>query len=276
MDCSANQSNRLAQLAKAFGGVLSLKRFKNTTIVFTDRKVIKNFVDKKSNLYSHRPQSIVSHMITNSDHLLVMQYSDKWRALRKTIHQHFMESKCEKEHWILQEAEANQMMFDYMTKPEDHMMHPKRFSNSITNSLVFGIRSKSTNDDYVQRLYHLMEKWSLIQELGSTPPVDDFSILKYLPQWMTGNWKYRAEECRDLMKSLYKDVLDQVRERRNNGIERNSLMDQVLANQEKSPLTESELQFLGGVLMEGGSDTSSALILTIVQALSKFPEVAIK
>lgn len=263
-------------MAQQYGGIYSLKRYKNNTIVLTDRKLVKDFVDRKSNIYSHRPQSIVSHMITNSDHLLVMQYGDRWRSLRKMIHQHFMEARCEKEHWVLQEAEATQMIFDYMTKPEEHMMHPKRFSNSITNSLVFGIRSKTINDPYVQRLYHLMEKWSLVQAVGATPPIDDFAFLRYLPQWMTGNWKARAEEVGGLMKSLYKDVLDEVRARREDGVYRSSLMDNVLSNQEKHQLSENELQFLGGVVMEGGSDTSSALILTIVQALSKYPEIQAK
>lgn len=205
-----------------------------------------------------------------------MPYSDRWRSLRKTIHQHFMESKCDREHFVLQEAEATQMIFDYWQKPADHMMHPKRFSNSITNSLVYGIRSKTVNDPYVQRLYALMEKWSIIQELGATPPVDDFLILRYLPQFMVSNWKGRAQEVGRMMKSLYKDVLDDVIARREKGIIRDSLMDKVLDVQEKNALTDNELHFLGGVLMEGGSDTSSALISTIVQALSKFPEVQAK
>jgi hypothetical protein len=65
----------------------------------------------------------------------MMQYSDTWRTMRKLIHQFFMESRCEKEHYQVQEAEASQMLYDFMTEPEKHMLHPKRFSNSITMSL---------------------------------------------------------------------------------------------------------------------------------------------
>ncbi|KAJ5661167.1 m-hydroxybenzyl alcohol hydroxylase [Penicillium longicatenatum] len=259
--------------AEEYGGIFALKRFKNTTIVISDRKVLKELLDKRSNLYSHRPKSLVSHLITHSDHLLVMQYGDTWRMLRKIIHQYFMEPNCEKEHWKVQEAEANQMLYDFLTKPEDHMLHPKRYSNSITNSLVFGIRSKTVHDDYMEKLFFLMEKWSLVQELGATPPVDDFWLLRKLPQWMTGNWRNRAIEVENLMQSLYLAVVDQVRDRRARGINRDSFMDRVLDRMEKTPLSESQLRFLGGVLMEGGSDTSSSLILTIIQAMTKFPAV---
>ena len=173
----------------------------------------------------------------------------------------------------MQEAEANQMVYDFLTKPEDHMLHPKRYSNSITNSLVFGIRSKTVHDEHMEKLFHLMEKWSLVQELGATPPVDDFWLLRTLPQWMTGNWKNRALEVENLMQALYSTVLNQVRDRRTRGVNRDSFMDRVLDRMEKTPLSESQLRFLGGVLMEGGSDTSSSLILTIIQAMTKFPAV---
>jgi cytochrome P450 len=53
-------------------------------------------------------------------------------------------------------------------------------------------------------------------------------------------------------------------------------MDRVLDAQGQTALTENELRFLGGVLMEGGSDTSSSLILTIIQAMTKYPEVQAK
>jgi hypothetical protein len=46
-----------------------------------------------------------------------------------------MESMCEKHHIRLQNAEATQLMHDFMVAPEYHMEHPKRYSNSITNSL---------------------------------------------------------------------------------------------------------------------------------------------
>jgi cytochrome P450 len=126
---------RFTKLAKQYGGLFSLKRFDSTTLVITDCKLIKTLVDKRSNLYSHRPTSLVAHLITNSDHLLVMPYGETWRRFRKLIHQTFKESSCDKEHWILQEAEAVQMMHAFLTEPGANAMHPKRYSNSITNSL---------------------------------------------------------------------------------------------------------------------------------------------
>jgi len=113
----------------------SLKLGTGTAIVLSDPRLVKQLVDKKSSIYSNRPASYVADLITGSDHLLVMNYGNTWRAFRKLIHQHFMESMVEKEHIVLQNAEAVQMLKDFATHPEHHMLHPKRYSNSIIMSL---------------------------------------------------------------------------------------------------------------------------------------------
>lgn len=241
--------------------------------VITDRNIGKSTLDKKANIYSHRPPSYVSHdLITKGNHLLVMFYGDKWRTFRRLIHQHLTEAMVERQHLAIVNAEAIQLVHDYMTSPEDHMLHPKRFSNSISNSIVFGIRTPNVRSAYMTRLYTLMESWSVLMETGNTPPVDIFPWLKLVPQRFLGNYKTRALAVGKQMEDLYEDVLQHVlrrRETRNIG----SFMDVVLDQQEKNMLPRDQLRFIGGVLMEGGSDTSSSLILTIVLALILNPDV---
>lgn len=109
-------------------------------------------------------------------------------------------------------------------------------------------------------------------ETGNTPPVDIFPWLKRLPESLFGNYKSRALAVGKQMESLYEDILQDVlkrRETRNVG----SFMDIVLDQTGKVQLPRDQQRFIGGVLMEGGSDTSSSLILAIVQALILNPDV---
>lgn len=104
--------------------------------VITDRRLVKEVIDRKSAIYSHRPHSYVSHeLITKGDHLLVMHYGNKWRLFRRLVHQHLMESMVDSHHVDIVNAEAIQMVRDYLLAPQEHMLHPKRYSNSITNSI---------------------------------------------------------------------------------------------------------------------------------------------
>ena len=125
----------------------------------------------------------------------------------------------------------------------------------------------------MNRLYKLMEEWSKIMETGATPPVDIFPWLKVLPERLFGNYKKRAKAIGKQMEMLYDDALREVIKRRETGARLGSFVDRVLEGQEKNALPWDQLCFIGGVLMEGGSDTSSSLILAIVQALIKNPEI---
>jgi cytochrome P450 len=118
-----------------------------------------------------------------------------------------------------------------------------------------------------------MEKWSIVLETGATPPVDGFALLRWLPERFMGRWKTRATECGRMMDDLYTEVLHRVVQRRAVGTQKGSLMDLVLDDQPKYGFSEHQLAFLGGTLMEGGSDTSSSLILAIIQAVTLYPEV---
>lgn len=118
-----------------------------------------------------------------------------------------------------------------------------------------------------------MEKWSLVLETGATPPVDSWPLLRWIPQQLMGNYRTRATEVGNLMTGLYTDVLHRVQERRREGNDMKSLMDIILDKQEKNQYSEHQLAFFGGTLMEGGSDTSSSIILAILQAMIQYPEV---
>ncbi|KAF6823070.1 cytochrome P450 2D18 [Colletotrichum plurivorum] len=271
-----NAHLKFTEWARQYGGIYTLKRFTNTTVIVSDPGLVKELLGRRSSLYSHRPAFQVGRLITRGDHLLLMQYGDEWRRLRKMIHQFFAEQQCDKWHVRLQNAEAAQLVHDFLVAPEDHMLHPKRYSNSITNSLgspVFGIRTKTVQDDYMTRLFSLMEEWSEMLEVGATPPIDSFPLLKLIPERLFGRWRSRAVRVGELMTGLYSEVLDQVQHRRARGVSRGSFMDQVLDQNEKAGLTPRQLQFLGGVLMEGGSDTSASLIIAMIRAMIDFPEV---
>lgn len=122
--------------AQRYGGIFSLKIGPATAVVISSPTIVKTLIDQRSNIYSARPASYVSHeLITKGDHLLIMTNDEKWKLFRKLVHQAFNQTRCDREHIILQDAEAVQMLKDFYEMPEQLMSHPKRFSNSIIMSL---------------------------------------------------------------------------------------------------------------------------------------------
>lgn len=142
---------QFTEWAKQYGGLYTLKLGTGTAAVITDRRLVKELVDKKSSKYSERPKSYVANLISGGDHILLMDYGPQWRDTRRLLHGTLMEKVCEEQHLRVQEAEAAQMLRDYLLDPEHHMLHPKRYSNSITMSIVWGIRTPSAQTRHMHR-----------------------------------------------------------------------------------------------------------------------------
>lgn len=118
-----------------------------------------------------------------------------------------------------------------------------------------------------------MEQWSEVMETGATPPVDIVPILKWVPERFFGNWITRSRNVGRGMDKLYGRMVSQVMQRRLKSGSRGSFLDGILDQQEKLNLTRNQVNFLCGVLMEGGSDTSSSMILAFIHAMIRFPQV---
>lgn len=123
------------------------------------------------------------------------------------------------------------------------------------------------------KLYALMENWSQVMEVGNTPPVDVFPFLKLVPESLLGRWRSRALDVHKEMSELYSSWVDYVKERRASSGSRDCFLDRVLDKGEKLELNHHNLYFLMGTVMEGGSDTTSSIIIAFIHAMTKWPEV---
>lgn len=107
------------------------------TIVITDRRLVKELMDKRSSVSSNRPRSyIMENMVYEGDDIILMQANNPhWKLARRFMHQNFMASVVEKNHMPLIEAETTQMIKDMIDTPAGFMKHPTRFANSFMMSI---------------------------------------------------------------------------------------------------------------------------------------------
>ena len=136
--------------ARKYGGLYTLKLGTGTAAVITSPRLVKKLVDSKAKYFT-RPKSHVGTHITGGDHVLLMENGAQWRDIRKLIHVSFTEKLVEEQHLKVQEAEARQLLKDYLLDREHHMLHPKRFSNSIIMSLVWGVRTPTVQMSHMCR-----------------------------------------------------------------------------------------------------------------------------
>ncbi|KEY67011.1 hypothetical protein S7711_04695 [Stachybotrys chartarum IBT 7711] len=261
----------LANAAKKYGPVLSLKVGSSNMVVLSSGYHVTQLLDKRSSTYSNRPPSyIVGGQVFGNDHPMMMNADERWRHRRKLYFRLLQESKCNGQHINVVEAEAAQLVQDIILEPESLMNHPGRYSNSIIMTLVFGIRTPRHDTPHFKKLQKIMTDLSALGEVGSTPPVDVLSFFKYLPENFWGNWKTRAQALRQEVESLYGSLVGQALKRRERIGSLSTFIDAVYG-QEK--LSQHEVEIMCGNLLEGGTDTMATTILVLLQAMSENPDI---
>jgi hypothetical protein len=112
----------------------SIKLASQNAIVISDRRLVKELMDKRSSVSSARPRALFFESVYEGRQMLLLPHTDsRWRFGRKMIHQYFGETRDK--HVSTINAEAVQLIHDLCQTPKEFSHHLKRFSNSLIMSL---------------------------------------------------------------------------------------------------------------------------------------------
>ena len=217
--------------------------------MFADKKSINRLFDKRGAIYSSRPNNYVGGELIcpNETHILLAQYGQVWRTLRKSV-QGLLNVSAVDALYPIQMAEATQTMCQLLDDPAGYYDHIRRYSTAVILASVYGQRGESFQSPKIQALYHVQERFTALLEPGATPPVDAFPILKALPEFV-GSWRKEAKVIRQEQYSLYSKLLDETKERIRKGISASCFMEKILKDQEKIGFNTEQVTYLGGILV---------------------------
>lgn len=172
----------------------------------------------------------------------------------------------------IQNAEATQTIYDLLHDPKDYYEHIQRYTTAVILASVYGQRGEKFSSSKVQALYDVQNRFTALLEPGAAPPIDALRFLKYVPEWCGGaSWKRKAREIRRDQRTLYYRLMRETQNRIQEGKGTGCFMEKLLDNQEKSQLDEEHIAYLGGILMEAGSDTTSSTIQSFLLGILRNP-----
>jgi cytochrome P450 len=102
---SSGLFKQFREWAKEYGSIYSLKLGPSNVVVLCDRKAIHKLLDKKGAIYSDRPPTYVGDLLTQGDHVAIMQMDALWREKRKVVAHNFSPKQLDEKHYLVQEAE---------------------------------------------------------------------------------------------------------------------------------------------------------------------------
>ncbi|PGH10795.1 hypothetical protein AJ79_05268 [Helicocarpus griseus UAMH5409] len=257
--------------AEEYGPMYSLILGTKVMIVLSQDTVVKDLLDKRSNIYSSRPELYLGTLLSEGNRMVLMEYGDKWRMIRKTIH-NMLNINASKSYVPYQDLENKQLLCELIDAPDRFIDHIRRYSNSLTTQILFGHRTISIDDPRFIQLFEGFHKFTQIVGSGSSALLDLYPILRKLPDFMLSMRRY-AKELGQREKELYVSHWLEAKNGIKSGITVPCVCRDIVKAQEIEGFSDELAGYISGSLLEAGSDTTSSTLIGFVQAMIIFPDV---
>ncbi|KAK0657820.1 cytochrome P450 [Cercophora newfieldiana] len=258
--------------AREYGPVYSLILGTKVMVVLSSDQAVKELLDKKSNMYSHRQEMYVGQTLCSGDlRILMMGYTPRWRMCRKLVHT-LLNISAAKSYVPYQILENKQMLYEMLTKPESFLHNIRRYSNALTTTMVFGWRTPTYEDEKMKQLFDGFSEFADLNQTGIAALVDFFPWMRYLPEFMIPVQK-KAREMHKKEKALYLGHWLKAKEDTLNGTITRCFSEELVQAQKTEGFDDAQASYITGTLLEAGSDTTSSTLYAFVQAMLLYPEV---
>ncbi|KAJ6590539.1 cytochrome P450, partial [Mycena vulgaris] len=242
-----------------------------TMVVLSSPTAIKEVVDKHGWAASSRPANYLAGLAAGGYHILFAPDCVRLRNLRKAVSRFFSPHNS-LTRVPVQAAESAQLLYDMINDPENFSESIRRYTHTITMISIFGQRVSSSASPQMQRFYKILHQFLHIMVPGVYPPIDLLPVFKYLPErWAP--WLAACRRSKSDMAAFHVELSTAAEERS-------------LAAKHKSDIPEesesfmnyilrmglSQEEYTGVALVEAGSDTSAAFLLSLVLILGLYPE----
>ncbi|KAH8161465.1 hypothetical protein CIB48_g6781 [Xylaria polymorpha] len=255
--------------AEEYGPIYSLILGTRVMIVLSSDEAVKDLLDKRSGIYSSRPDMYLSQSVVSGGFRMVqMEYGDTWRMVRGIVH-NTLNIKAARAYVPYQDLENKAMLLGFLEQPSRFFNHIRRYTNSISTQMIFGFRTLDIDDPKLDQLIHGFEKWSELAGSQTAALLDVFPIFRYLPDALLPMKRY-AKELHEKELDLYVGHYLAAKRRLKEGKAKVN----IVRAQDELKFSDGLASYTSGTLLEAGSDTSASTLIGFIQALLIFPEVS--
>ncbi|XP_006455053.1 hypothetical protein AGABI2DRAFT_187530 [Agaricus bisporus var. bisporus H97] len=199
------------KLGKRLGAkFLYYEVFTQPIIVINDVRVAQELLQRRSAIYSSRPQmTTLSKGIGIDKFFGLMPYGDEWRAQRGMFQQYFGPSHVEQQlemHERMLRFVRKGLLPNLLTSPQDFIEHLRGCISGFSISITYGLPVQRQHDPRVQFAGKVFGEMITAMSLGKLVILYISSLLQDIPDWMPGaGFKKPARDFRSLIGKLVED-----------------------------------------------------------------------
>ncbi|KAJ0420839.1 cytochrome P450 [Aspergillus carlsbadensis] len=250
---------------KAYGPIMGLVYGQRTVISIGSHAVAKDLLEKRSNIYSSRPDFVVAKAFSNDANSALIAYDERWKVHHSLLSA-FMNARMATKYQFLQNIESKQALHDLMlVQGADWMQVFHRYTISVTYTLAYGERISELYDQRIQFIDDLTETISSNVEKPKNLVADCFPVLRTLPSGLM-RWKSKGRIYHDsAMDFFLKNHSGALEKEGWNWVKESQI------SEDAKKLDREEVIYLIGVLIEAGGSTMKTFEF-FVMASVLFPE----
>ncbi|KAE9396845.1 cytochrome P450 [Gymnopus androsaceus JB14] len=266
--------------AKKYGDVMYLEVLGRKIIILDTLEAANDLLDKRSAIYSCRPNFVVFNMMGWDRALPFIQYGKRFLLHRKLFQNYFGRQESMVFNPISYE-ESIVMVKNLMDRPKDYDKIIGRYTAYIVVKIAYGYSIKDDNDPMA---ILIDEVGKLIHNSGSpaSTPVDFFPWLAHFPSWFPGT--YYAEYARKWKSVTYEFInypFNFTTKQLSEGKAQLSFLSKHLTDLETEEI-EDEQDYIEDIknataqIYSAGADTSWGTLTVFLMAMVLHPECQAK
>ncbi|KAL8721665.1 MAG: hypothetical protein Q9225_001714 [Loekoesia sp. 1 TL-2023] len=265
-----------------YGPISSITVMGLPLVIFHDKDAAHAVMGKKAQKTSARPQLNFATLCGFENFLITHQYDDKYRKHRRMVHQEIGTKGLSAGFQPIQEKEALQFILQTFHDPDNMMVYLKTLAAAIILKIAYGYSiERNGADPLVDLIEHAMDNLSQAF-VPLSWVVDAVPAFKYLPDWFPGTsyrktaqeWKAVNEAAAELPYSFVKRQLA-LKAHRPSYV--SNLLQQNMTKSGNdlnlAPADEEAIKWTAVSLYAAGSDSTVAIMQSVILALLMFPEV---
>ncbi|KAF4461531.1 cytochrome p450 monooxygenase [Fusarium albosuccineum] len=244
-------------------------------IVLSSDEAVKDLLDKRSGIYSDRPETFIGQEIASGGLRLVLMVNSSSFKTIVTMADRTKQrygSNWPATYVPYQDLENKVLLVGMLDSPDDLLRHIRRASYSLSTQMIFGFRCISNEDPKLLQLFHGFDKWSALAGSASAQLADLYPALQKLPDWIAPNVKY-ARELHKTEKKMYLGHWDRAKAAIVNGTGLPCFCNDIYRAQLTDGFSDDAAGYISGSLLDAGSDSTASTLYGFVQAMLLWPDV---
>ncbi|PPQ75850.1 hypothetical protein CVT24_000608 [Panaeolus cyanescens] len=251
--------------AKQYGPVFSFGLFNKTTIVLNSAKSVNDLLEHKASIYSDRPVRWMGGELAGRKKTIFFMSSQvpEFKEYRRLL-QSGLNPRASKSYRPIQIQEVQVLLRGLLETPQDFVSHIRRNAVAVVLKVAYGYQVVGHDDPLVVALENGMKQLGVLYAPGRFL-VENFPILRFLPEWFPGaGFKRLARTIGETMSHLEDQPLEWAKRAIASGNFVESFTSKYLRQEDGSLVSDEKLNewikwTAEGIFVGGGDTTVSAL-----------------